>query len=84
MYDSYISARVLEDYDVIHAVRFRETVRVFGRYLSEAKSILELGCHSRIGIFARDSFGADYCGYERELRDPYDLPRASKFFRPRS
>lgn len=75
MWESYVAKRQdLDDYDHTHAIRFRQTVKVFGPYLSKAKSVLELGGHSRIGVFARDVFGIDYRGYEGELRDPYDLP----------
>ena len=74
MYEAYISSRPQDDYDRTHAIRFRETAKVFGPYLSRAKSVLELGGHSRIGIFVRDVFGASYESYEHELREPYDLP----------
>ena len=75
LWDFHVAKRHdLNDYDHIHAVRFRETVKVFGAYLSKAKTILELGGHSRLGIFAKEALGVEYCGYEGELREPYDLP----------
>jgi SAM-dependent methyltransferase len=77
LYQAYIAKRECNDYDYIHATRFRETVKAFGGYLEPAKAILELGGHGRVGVFARDTFGASYQSYVQDLRDPYDLPNGA-------
>ncbi|MGH7223162.1 MAG: class I SAM-dependent methyltransferase [Gemmataceae bacterium] len=76
LYDAFAARRQQDDYDAIHAVRFRETVKAFGPYLEAATSIIELGGHGRIGLFAQDRFGTQYSSYENELREPYNLPTA--------
>jgi SAM-dependent methyltransferase len=74
LYERFASGRPSDDYDLIHALRFRETANAFGSYLEVAKSVLELGGHGRIGLFAEETFGVRYSSYEKELREPYDLP----------
>lgn len=55
----------------------RQTVKAFGPYLQGAKSIIELGGHGRIGMFAHETFGVPYLPYEGELREPFDIPDQS-------
>jgi SAM-dependent methyltransferase len=74
LYNAFAVKHEQDDYDAIHAVRFRETVKAFGPYLEAAKSVIELGGHGRIGLFAQETFGVQYTNYEAELREPYDLP----------
>ncbi len=76
-YDAFAAARVGNDYDYIHAVRFRTTAAFFGRYLKEARRVLELGGDSRIGVFAEATFGVHYEAYGRELRDRFEIPSRS-------
>lgn len=73
LYDAFASAHPQDDYDRIHGHRFRETARLFGRYL-EGKTIIELGAHCRIGLFAEKTLGAQCVFYEKELREPYEIP----------
>jgi FkbM family methyltransferase len=74
LYDAFSSRQSLSDYDHVHAVRFRATASLLGPYLEKAKRIVELGGHSRIGVFAGQTFGADYRSYEQDLRYRFDLP----------
>jgi SAM-dependent methyltransferase len=73
LYEQFISGRPQDEYDHIHAVRFRETAKVFGTYLEGGKRIVELGGYGRIGLFARETLGACCQAYEGELREPFDL-----------
>lgn len=74
LYNMFAAKREQDDYDVIHAVRFRETAKVFGPYLETARHIIELGGHGRIGLFVEETFGIKCSCYEAELREPYNLP----------
>lgn len=74
LYDVFAASRDADDYDYVHAVRFRATASLLGEQLSQAKRIVELGGHSRIGVFAEQVFGAYYQPYSAELRDRFDLP----------
>lgn len=77
LFAEFLKTRSLEEYDYIHAVRFANTISMFGSYLESAKTIVELGGHSRIGAFASHAFGADYREYTKDLRLPYETESSS-------
>jgi SAM-dependent methyltransferase len=77
LYNDFMSVNTSNDYDYIHAVRFRKTVTVFGEYLEKSTNIIELGGHSRIGVFTNQMLGAAYRSYEHELSEQFDLPDSS-------
>lgn len=73
LYETFAASQSLDDYDMVHAVRFRGTASLFGSYLEASRRVVELGGHSRIGVFAESAFGVDYQSYGAELRDQFDL-----------
>lgn len=76
-YLAFLESRTLEEYDYIHSERFKNTVAVFGDFLLQANSIVELGGDSRIGEFAHQIYKKAYTPYARELRDEFDLASSS-------
>lgn len=77
LYDEVSRNLPQEEYDFVHFVRFRETVKLAGAALAEAKQIVELGGDSRIGRFTKHAFGADYREYMNDLRYPFQLESES-------
>ncbi|RYG94036.1 MAG: FkbM family methyltransferase, partial [Alphaproteobacteria bacterium] len=77
LYDGFSASRIGDDYDYVHSVRFRATAALFGGYLERSRKIVELGGHSRIGVFAQTVFQSDYQAYESELRDRFNLPNGA-------
>lgn len=72
-FDQFMSRQAPDEYDSVHSVRFRESVRMFGPYLENSKNLLELGGHSRIGRFSAETYGSNYRDYTSDLRLPYRL-----------
>lgn len=78
LYDTISQQLPQDDYDGVHFVRFRETVKLAGAALAQAKTIVELGGDSRIGRFTKHAFGADYQEYKNDLRYPFALADESQ------
>jgi SAM-dependent methyltransferase len=76
MLDGLPQIEIVDDYDRVHAARYRHTLERCADALSRATNILELGGHSKIGRFARDTFGVPVVEHTDDLRFPFWRPDA--------